>query len=235
MGTSIHIRQATPGDATGIAIVKQLAWPDEAVDVAQIAQAIAHEQHVTHVAVHDASIIGFVDGFITRNPAPFLRWEVDLLAIHPAYRGCHYGARLIQHSTQAGYRRGAHLVRCLIRANNVASQKTFARCTYRQDPQMRTIYVASPENRGATFHTFAQVWVAIPVTTLTYTGWWLEATTQEQEDRTSPRLRELDRMVVGIVLETEDAKSQNEAQLAGFTALGQFHEWHHNGRRQINV
>lgn len=227
MKLDIHIRQAIPSDAAGIATVKQLAWPGEAVDEAQIVQAIAHDQHVTHVAVHNASTIGFVDGFVTQNPTGSPRWEVDLLAIHPAYRGHHYGVHLVQHSTQAGYRRGARRVRCLIRVNNVASQHTFAQCTYRQDPQVRTIYVASPQSRGATFHTFAQAWAAIPVTTLTYTGWWLEATTAEQEDHTRPGWHELDQTIVGIVLGTGEAKSQHKAQLAGFTALGQFHEWCH--------
>ncbi len=231
MDTNIHIRQATPDDAAGIATVKQFAWPDEAVDVAQIAQAIAHTQHVTHVVVHNANIIGFVDGFVTRNPAALLRWEVDVLAMHPAYRGRGYGVRLVQHSTQAGYRRGAHLVRCLIRVDNVASQQTFTRCTYRQDPQVRTIYVASPERRGTAFHTFVQGWAAIPVITVTYTGWWLEATPQTQENRTFPCLRDLNQGVVGVVLGHEDKKSQHEAQFADFTALGQFHEWHHRQER----
>ncbi|GAK57467.1 acetyltransferase [Candidatus Vecturithrix granuli] len=134
MERSIDIRQATLNDAEGIAMVKRLVWPGEDVNVAQISRAIAHEQHVTHAAVDGTTIVGFVDGFLIYNPSLHLRWEVDLLAIHPAYRGRQYGARLVEQTTQVGRQRGPHVVRGLIRVNNIASQRTFARCAYRQTP-----------------------------------------------------------------------------------------------------
>lgn len=227
MEPNVHIRQATPNDTAGIATVKQLTWPDEEVDVAHIAQAIADDRHVTHVAVHDTTIIGFVDGFTTQNRSLRLRWEVDLLAVHPDYRSYRCGTRLVRIATQTGYQRGATLIRGLIRVDNTASQRTFAHCSYHQDQQVRTLYVALPGCQETAVRTFARAWKAIPVTSLTYTGWWLEIPEDDHDGDSEPCAFDLEREVVGVVLASEDKRHHHAAQAAGFTAIGQFHFWYH--------
>jgi GNAT superfamily N-acetyltransferase len=90
-----EIRRATAADAPAISSVKAAVWPGDAVDSGRIARVIASESHATHVAVCNGAVVGFVDGFPTISCDGLCRWEVDLLAVRPDFRGQGIGVQLI--------------------------------------------------------------------------------------------------------------------------------------------
>src|SRR5258706_8083208 len=123
---SIAFRRATEIDAPAIASLKQIVWPQEdPVDLVHPVNALRASDHATYVAVDNDVIIGFASGFPTRSGTGNLRWEVDLLAVHPHYRGQQIGVKLVQLSTQVGADRGwtaqgAVLARGLVASDNIA-------------------------------------------------------------------------------------------------------------------
>src|SRR4051812_13229825 len=122
---SIAFRRATEIDAPALASLKQTVWPQEgAVDLVHPVNALRAPAHATYVAVDNDMIIGFASGFPTRSSTGNLRWEVELLAVHPDYRGQQIGVKLVQLSTKAGHAQGAVLARGLVASDNIASQRT---------------------------------------------------------------------------------------------------------------
>ncbi len=88
-----------------------------------------------------AALIGFVDAFLTISEAGVLRWEVDLLGVHPAQRGRGVAAALIAASVKAGFAIGADRARALVRIENVASRKAFERCGFQAMEAEQILYV----------------------------------------------------------------------------------------------
>ena len=165
---SMEFQLATLAHTPGIVAVKRFVWPEETADVAQVKTAIAAPEHAVFVALDADRVVGFVDGFLTRSVEGIRRWEVDLLAVHPDYLRRGLGRRLVQASTDAGRQRGAAWARALIAVENVASQRTFARCAYRPDDGgICDLYVCSTGRSPRGLYT-------IPVVTFNYTGLWLE-------------------------------------------------------------
>jgi GNAT superfamily N-acetyltransferase len=242
MPATIHIRQATSDDAPEIALLKSLTWPDESVDVAQIARAIREPGHATFVAAGDGGLVGFVDGFSTLSSAGVQRWEVDLLAVHPHYRGQRLGARLVRANTAAGRQRGAAVVRSLIHVENIASQQTFARCAYQLDDTVCNLYVLPGVEQGVQLPPDAHL---VPVNTFNYRGLWLE--TGGSPIGTSHRdigtmlgrcgagaLLNGDWDLLGSVIPVEQAENERLAQAAGFVLVGQYQWWFLEGSHGHN-
>src|SRR5687768_8493449 len=98
---SVTIRPATPDDAPTIARLKQEVWPDDTADPVEIASAIQHPDHASHIAFIEKEPAGFIDGFTTTAANGVLRWEVDMLAVIPACRGQGIGTQLINANTKA--------------------------------------------------------------------------------------------------------------------------------------
>ena len=226
MSLEIEIRQATLDDAPEVAAIKHTVWPDELVDVTQIAKAIQEPGHATHVGLHAHTIIGFVDGFSTYSVQGIHRWEVDLLAVHPDYRGHRIGERLVRASTRAGSQRGAEVARGLIRTENIASQRTFARCAYQPDGPLCDLYVLSRNEHIQNEILFTRKVHVIPVTTLAYNGCWLEVDfSSDTQSGEYPIYVNDDRYVVGILIPIEEKEMYHSIQKAGFVNVGQFQWW----------
>ena len=227
----MQIRRATIDDADAIAMINNIVWPGDSIKVEQVQRAIEHKDHATHVAVIDSRIFGFIDGFITRNPEFFTRWEVDLLAVHPDFRGRKTGATLVRQCTQTGYDMGADVVRCVIRVDNIASQLTFARGGYAQCGNPVLMLIAQPGNNGSEVSRFIENWVTIPVTTLTYEGIWLEAPVDKsfhgRDHFLELILKQPLKCPVGILLDPENSDIRNDAIASGFREKGLFHWWEH--------
>jgi GNAT superfamily N-acetyltransferase len=164
---SYNLRQALVNDLPELLRVKSLTWPGEAVDPHLIMQVLEDPQHTCIVAVISGQVAGFVDGFITEGPSG-MRWEVDLLAVEPLHRGHRLGEALVNASCQA-----IHLpARALIRSGNLASQVTFARCGFKRAGAVNHLFVTTEMYTGVIAGTLAGR--CIGVTTMNYTGIWLE-------------------------------------------------------------
>src|SRR5690606_33322519 len=119
----VLIRGADEQDVEGIIRVKQLVWPDEGFDAALIRQVVLDAEHVTQVAVIDDSVVGFVDGFNTLSQNGVPQWNLDLIAVNPAFQGQGIASELMRVNTTAGGDSGAGRARGLVAVDNVASQR----------------------------------------------------------------------------------------------------------------
>lgn len=223
---AIEVRRATSADVPGIVEVKRLVWPDESTDAAQIAQAILEPSHVAF-AVADANVVvGFIDGFSTFSSRGVHRWEIDLLAVHPNYRGQRLGERLVRASTTAGRRRGATLARGLIQVKNIASQRTFGRCSYRPDDTICNLYVSPHRGNVKEDVRLFQDWHLIPVNTFSYRGLWLEIGSDVAGSGAEQTIQaDTAWDLIGAVLPFDQVHRSSAVRAAGFTKVGQYQWW----------
>lgn len=225
---SIEIRQAVPSDAPHILNIKHAAWSSQSLedhDVSRIAEVIALPDHATRLALVDDTPAGFVDGFMTYTPEGLPRWEVDLLAVHPHFRGKGIAAQLVALSTEAGRARGAHFARGLVEIENIGSQRTFACCAYTLENQYHALMVGSeilidililpPENTLLT-----------PVQTINYRGIWVEGEYQKNSFLAGQVLCTQHAWdLTGAVIPTSDTAALQIAQELDFTFVGYYQWW----------
>lgn len=167
------MRQIVPEDAPELARLLQACELDDNPNAARIASVILGTTRTTLVeTADDGALVGFVDSFMTISPEGLPRWEVDLLGVHPNYRGRGIAQRLINASVEAGQERGAGFFRAIVKVDNHPSLAAFKRCGFAADEMIRDLYVSDqivdqPEALSASAH-------LISVCTLTYSGIWVE-------------------------------------------------------------
>ncbi|MBZ0299069.1 MAG: GNAT family N-acetyltransferase [Anaerolineae bacterium] len=224
---TVTIDPATAAHAVPIAGLKQQVWPRETTDVSQIARVLHDPNHRTHVAVEDAGrIVGFVDSFSTRRADGCLRWELDLLAVHPACQGQKIGQRLIRAATDAGFQMGAALARALVQIDNRASQGALQRCGYRRDDRVLQLMVSTHSvDSEAVLPDGA---VLIPVTTMNYSGLWLEGAIDALSIQAAQAVQTRAAVdLVGTLLPSDSDDLLAQAEALGFGPVEQFQWWVH--------
>lgn len=222
----LEFRNTLPGDAAGIADLKKIVWPEETSGRGQILQAILDSRHAGVVAIDDGQIIGFVDGFSTTSLVGQKRWEVDLLAVHPAYRGRGIAGRLVGSSVLAGSLAGAQMVRGLVRSDNTPSQRVFQRCGFMKNTSTLRLFLRLLEEPEADEPSLSLPKFLIPVRTYGYQGLWLE------KDYSSSGF-EAGRMAlaagcwdsVGALVPLDDDDACRIAESAGFHAISDYCWW----------
>jgi GNAT superfamily N-acetyltransferase len=185
---SVHSppQTAIPDDAPAIAALLTLVWGNTDL-TDHLQRVILLSNHATHVVYADGHLAGFVDGFLTVSAAGVPRWEVDLLAVHPAYRGHGIARRLIHANLQAGVGFGAAYARALIAVGNHASEQAFAHCGFTPLPDVHhlMIYGTTPATADLTPAprcSSAEIQAHLhPVQTFTYTGLWIEQPVSEAD------------------------------------------------------
>ncbi|MDX1991641.1 MAG: GNAT family N-acetyltransferase [bacterium] len=228
----VLLRQATVDDALSLAGVKQATWFDESASAEQIACALDQPDHCAHAALIDGHIVGFVDGFITFSPEGNFRWEVDLLAVHPDYRGRGLATRLITVSIQTGKEMGAAFARALIQIDNVASQTAFARCGF-QASETCQLYVLGRDESVAyatvsvsSLSNSAENAFLLPVTTFTYRGVWIEGQRHSSAfDHARAFVAQQQWDVAGAVIPTDNQSALIAAEQAGFVLIDTYCWW----------
>lgn len=167
------MRQVTPADAAELARLIHAVELDDNPNADRIASVIRSTTRSTLVE-EDASgaLIGFIDAFMTVSSDGIPRWEVDLLGVHPDYRGRGIAQRLINASIAVGREQGAQLLRALIHVDNGASAGAFQRVGFQAADATHELYISdSLINAPLTPPRAAYL---IPVCTLTYSGIWIE-------------------------------------------------------------
>ncbi len=222
------IRRATAVDAPAISRVRAAVWPGEPTDADRVAQALALPGRATLVAADGESgaVVAFVDGFLTRSAQGTPRWELDLLATHPAHRGRGIGAALVAACTAAGQRHGAPLARALVQVDNTASQRTFARCGYAAQPSPCALLVATDGQAAQGGPPPPPDLHLIRVVTLSYRGLWLEGALTPASFAAAQAALHRDGLdVAGAVIPLDRAEALRAAQEAGFTCRGVYRWW----------
>ena len=221
----LPLRRATPADAATLAAIVAAIWPDTPADPAQIRRALAAPGAAALVVTAADRPVAFVSGFLTQDGAGRPRWEVDLLAVLPAFQGQGVGLRLIELSSSLGLALGGSLRRGLVSLNNGASQRAFARAGYRPARQPAGLFIAppAPATLRATLPAGAPL---IPVTTFTYTGLWLENNhTRAALLAARAAGAALGVARIGAVIPDADTPAQAAARAAGYEEKGCFDWW----------
>ena len=227
----MHIRQAWTDDAQGIRRVRERVWPHDPVEETRIDAALCASDHSTSVAISEDAVIGFVDGFVTVSAAGIRRWEVDLLAVHPASRGQGIASQLVEHSTRAGLEHGAALARALIQVDNTASQRAFEKNAYITNSITHHLYVTSARYMGGALPVLPGMH-AVVVSTLNYRGVWLEGCWTADAFRAAQALLAQHQCdVAGAVIPAHDADAGRAAQVAGYELIALYHWWYRDLHR----
>lgn len=220
----MDIRLAQQGDLAAILHVKQATWPEEAVNPVYVADVLRDSGHVTHLAVVDGGIAGFIDGFLTLAADGVRRWEADLLAVHPDYRNRGLAVRLVAENTRAGLEMGADMARALIRLDNTGSQRTFGRSGYICDQNECTMYV-SPDSPDSAVDLSPNTYL-VPVSTINYRGLWVEGELSTDSLRYAQQVREQHGYdLVGAVIPNNQREAVHAAIQSGFTLVGGYQWW----------
>lgn len=220
-----QIRRAGGEHAPDIAALKAVVWPDDDHSQAQVLRALQQPDHAALIALSDAGrVAGFVDCFPTRALDGRIRWEVDLLAVHPHFQGQKIGQQLIDAATKAGRAAGASFARALIQVNNPASQGAFRRCGYVTDKQVYRLMISSDRQAGAvqTLDSAA----LIPVVTMNYSGLWLEGAINAAHlaaARIEHTRRGLD--LSGVLIRDTDSAARSAAERTGYSFIEAFQWW----------
>lgn len=168
----IGIRPARIEDAPTLVKIKQHTWPQEEVHLHQMQRVLADPAHAVFVAEVDGALAGFVDGFSTVSADGGLRWEVDLLAVAPEWRGRQLGQKLVLASLNTGREKEAQFARALIQVENTASQISFERCGF--CPLNEPLCLLVAPNAACDKFADAGSGHMLTVNTINYRGLWLE-------------------------------------------------------------
>jgi len=218
----VEIRQATEEDVQDIVAVKQSVWPQEETKHDFAVGVVRNPTHTTLIAVQGNKVAGFVDGFMTTSANGIQRWEVDLLAVDPAYRGLGIATQLVMASTNAGRVAGASATRALVGTDNAASQRTFARCSFVRNPSRHALYVGSARSEPAPTHDAH----FIPVSTMNYTGVWVEGRLSKQSLTAAQAMRAQHHWdVAGAVIPVNLPTSIQAAQEVCYALVGEYEWW----------
>lgn len=217
----LGFRAATGADAPAISDVMTACWPDDTADSGRIARLLhADTGHYASVALADGGIVGFVSGFPTTARTGQRRWEVDLLAVLPAFRSRGVARSMIKHNLQAARRANAVLARGLVHVDNPASQRAFAACGFAAQAALVHLTLSSQPANSARVH--SDGWL-LAVETFGYRGIWLEgdfspaaflAARQERDSRGYD--------IAGAVV---PAAAMQTAFSSGFRCVGDYHWW----------
>jgi GNAT superfamily N-acetyltransferase len=207
--------------------VKQVIWPEETADQELVAAVLESPDHSTLVAQKQREITGFVDGFLTRRGKETC-WEVDLLAVEPESRGERLGEALVRANCAVGFEQGADACRSLIQVDNIASQKTFARCGFKLDEAPHMLFVTTegdiPRDKADSARRI------IPVVTMNYRGVWLESQFSYADliAAKSAIGRDGGGIAGAVIPEALNASCQ-AAEALGYVPIGVYQWWHYRG------
>ncbi len=224
---TIILRRAGAEHAPDITAIKACIWSDDDHSQAQVLGALQQADHAAFIAVTDDNrVAGFVDSLATADIDGRIRWEIDLLAVHPDFQGQKIGQQLIAAATQAGRDAGIAHARALVQVENHASQGAFRHCGYVTDRQGYRLMISSDRQAGAVQAPNSAV--LIPVVTMNYSGLWLEGAITPaylEAGKIECTRRGLD--LEGTLIRDTDSAPRSAADRAGYRFIEAFQWWTH--------
>jgi GNAT superfamily N-acetyltransferase len=132
-GTAIRPFDGSLADAEGLLAVEKATFDEAPYSAEQVCDMLVDGPQRAWLAIGDGGIVGFVIAFATTG----LRgacWEIDFLAVLPAWRGRRLATRLIRAAASQGATI-AHRARGVVATDNRASERAFARAGFRRAEQ----------------------------------------------------------------------------------------------------
>lgn len=218
---TFSVREAGPHDRDAIAQIKSLTWPDEPVRRERISEVLADPGHHTLIAWYGEAPAGFIDAFITEESS-VQRWEVDLLAVAPAFRGRRLGDTLIEQSCRRAGASAVRLCRALIEVNNTPSRISFERSGFESDGSIFHLYVSDE----ALVEVLEARREQIEVTTLNYRGIWILPPFHKSDLLNARgRLQSTGSDLVGAVIPAAETQACRQAAEMGYGIVGAYQWW----------
>jgi ribosomal protein S18 acetylase RimI-like enzyme len=217
IGTGSGMRKLEPNDAPELARLIGIVWPDNNPTPERIARVSLESSHAALVETAGGRLVGFVDAFGTVARDGAVRWEIDLLGVHPDYRGRGMAQGLVRAAVEAGRAFGAVTARALVKVDNAASLNTFQRCGFVMGETVYDLCISDWAEPGA-IQAPAGAHL-ISVCTLTYSGVWVEGEQSGESLRAGQAARTRHGWdVAGAVIPagTHDAESR------GYEVAGQY-------------
>ena len=153
--TRITIRpfDGSLASAEGLLDVERAVFDECPYSAEQVQSMLADGPQRAWLALGGDTVVGFVIAFRTAGLQDPL-WEIDLLAVHPQWRGQRLGARLIRASS-ASTESIPRRARAYVASDNVASAQAFSRVGLRPTPETYTllIYRTDGPTRGEGWQT----------------------------------------------------------------------------------
>ncbi|MCL7452209.1 MAG: GNAT family N-acetyltransferase [Anaerolineae bacterium] len=158
MATIIRAFDGSLDDAEGLLMVEAATFNESPYSPDEVRGMLTAGRQRAWLALGEGQVVGFVIGFVTHG----LRgrcWEIDLLAVLPAWRGHGLATRLIRAASAHGARL-APRARAVIADDNSASRHAFERAGFRPAPEMcdlqirrlTGLHLRSPLTLGVTVH-----------------------------------------------------------------------------------
>ncbi|MGD2206658.1 MAG: GNAT family N-acetyltransferase [Anaerolineae bacterium] len=132
-------------DAKGLLAVEQATFDESRYSAEQVRTMLSDGPQHAWLALGGDRVIGFVIAFRTDGLAGAW-WEIDLVAVHPAWRGRGLASRLVRAAAAHGAQ-VAHRTRAVVAADNSASARAFTRTGFRMEPQVYELLIYRPEDR----------------------------------------------------------------------------------------
>jgi ribosomal protein S18 acetylase RimI-like enzyme len=131
-GGELEIRPfaGTVRDAQGLVEVDGETFQQCHYTPDQLVERLSDPGQWAAVAVEQDTVVGFVSAFATNSLAG-RRWEVDELAVRPAYQGRGLGTRLVALVVEQGAKAGLTRARALVATGNLASRRAFEKNGFR--------------------------------------------------------------------------------------------------------
>lgn len=212
------IRSASVTDSNAVALLIAQTLGDDA-HAEWIDKIISGQNRATHI-LQIGVVAGFIDSFLTTSHVGQLRWEVDLLGVHPAVRGRGFAQDLITQSVEYGRSYGAELARAWVADGNTPAEKAFMACGFKPAAEKHMLLISHESNSTATDCQNSHL---ISVQTLTYSGIWVEDVRSEADLACGLLARtESGVDLVGTLIPASDGALLETAQIMGFSSVGRY-------------
>jgi ribosomal protein S18 acetylase RimI-like enzyme len=141
--TVIRAFDGSRADAKGLLTVERSAFNECPYDTEQVRVMLTEGPQRAWLAVGGAGVVGFVIAFPTCG-LQGTRWEIDLLAVRPEWRGRGLATRLIRAAADHGTAL-TRQARAVVATDNNASMRAFTRAGFRVEPGMCRLLIYRAE------------------------------------------------------------------------------------------
>jgi GNAT superfamily N-acetyltransferase len=126
-------------DAGGLLAVERSTFDECPYDISQVQAMLTEGTQRAWLAIVDGGVVGFAVAFPTHG-LQGRRWEIDLLAVLPEWRGRGLATRLIRAASGYGMAVARH-ARAAVATDNSPSEGAFRRAGFRSEPGTCTLLI----------------------------------------------------------------------------------------------